>query len=115
MVLTPVARSHYVDYYSQTIYAWDIPLGAGYSYATSGWNTRTENAGCRSDNSGIMGLTYAQANPDVEVIGSDTLWTNCTTGTYVLLLSNGYYRSRCYNDGLVTFYVQCDSWNYHSD
>jgi hypothetical protein len=110
LLIVPAAAA-FLDYQSVTVYASNDTLGPGGYYQTAGWNTRTDNAGCRVANSGQMSVSYYDTNMN-RVTYSGTVWTNCSTSSLVIIYNNGYYRSRCTHEGTVTFNVNCDSWNY---
>jgi hypothetical protein len=62
-VFAVVASAAYAftDYVSQTVYANGLQLGPG-GYTQTGFNYRTENDACRSDNSGRMSVSYINTN-----------------------------------------------------
>ncbi len=99
------------DYTSETVYASQQNLGPGGYYQTSGWNYRTENDGCRSNNSGQMSVAYYDTN-NVRVTYSGVYYTNCQNLVTATITNNGYYRARCTNEGTIVFPVSCWAWNY---
>ena len=100
----------FTDYVSQTSYANGLSLGPG-GYVQTGFNYRTENDACRTDNSGRMSVSYINTS-EVRVTYSGVIWTNCYSGGVASLTNNGYYRARCTNEGTIVFPVACWAWNY---
>jgi hypothetical protein len=108
--ISATAAFAFTDYVSENVYANGLNLGPG-GYAQAGFNYRTENDGCRSDNSGRMSVSYFNTN-SVRVTYSGVIWTNCFNGAVAVLTNNGYYRPRCTNEGTIVFPVSCWAWNY---
>jgi hypothetical protein len=111
-VAAVVATSAYAftDYVSETSYANGLRLGPG-GYVQTGFNYRTQNEACRTDNSGRMSVSYINTS-EVRVTYSGVIWTNCNSGAVANITNNGYYRARCTNEGTVVFPVNCWAWNY---
>lgn len=114
IVLAPAAPA-FQDYTSYTLYwngvlqPWDGSIA--YEEFSIGYNYRTDNAGCRHNNSGQMAVSYWNTSGQ-RVTYSGTGWTNCNTGAYVIIENNGYYRLSCRNMGFVAWSAKCDSYNY---
>lgn len=111
-VFAVVASAAYAftDYVSQTVYANGLQLGPG-GYTQTGFNYRTENDACRSDNSGRMSVSYINTS-EVRVTYSGVIYTNCNQLVAITITNNGYYRARCTNEGTIVFPVACWAWNY---
>jgi hypothetical protein len=108
--IVATAAYAFTDYVSETSYANGLRLGSG-GYVQTGFNYRTENDACRTDNSGRMSVSYINTS-EVRVTYSGVIWTNCYNGAVASLTSNGYYRARCTNEGTIVFPVACWAWNY---
>lgn len=94
---------------SYTTYANYIQRAPG-GYATSdGWNSRDWNHACRAGNSGQMSVGYYDTGMTL-VHWSGVAWTNCFSAI-VGLEQNGYYRGRCWNEGVVTMTIACQMHN----
>ncbi len=111
VVFVPVAKAFqdYVSVNNYAVYKLLYPSDTALSQ-NGGLNYRTENNGCRSGNSGQVGVAYWY--PDWHGGPSAWGWTNCSTGAVIAIYNNGYYRAGCWNNGTVEFHVYCDSWNY---
>ena len=107
-VLSVSARAaDYTSYVTYVNFEVRLPGGGG---STSGFNYRTENFACRSGNSGLESAWYVTT--DNVLIYTGPQWTNCQTGAYARLTTNGYYRSGCTNEGTVAHTMWCETWNY---
>jgi hypothetical protein len=94
---------------SYTTYANYATLNPGGFATTDGWNSRDWNRACRYGNSGQMSTSYYDTSM-IEVHWSGVKWTNCFDVT-VSNEQNGYYRARCWNEGVVSFTVVCQTHN----
>lgn len=108
-LLAPAAFA-FQDYTSYTLY-YDNWLSPGYAKESAGFNYRTDNAGCRVGNSGLISVSYLNASGS-EVTWSGIGWSNCGTSTYVIIENNGYYQSQCRHEGSIGWHARCDSYNY---
>ena len=108
--IVATAAYAFTDYVSETSYANGLRLGPA-GYVQTGFNYRTENDACRTDNSGRMSVSYINTS-EVRVTYSGVIWTNCNSGAVASITNNGYYRARCTNEGTIVFPVACWAWNY---
>jgi hypothetical protein len=107
--ITAGALAH-IDYYSVTVYAQGATVPPGGTRETAGFNTRTENAACRENNSGQNAVFYFDTS--YTEYHSGVVWTNCATQAWVYMFDNGYFKSYCENAGTVDHLMTCWSWNY---
>jgi hypothetical protein len=99
------------DYTSSTWYVQYENMSPGTTRFSSGWNNRTENSACRTDNGGQDSVQYINTN-NVYVYNAGPIYTNCQNIQSVSLFNNGYFKTSCYNAGTVVHNMSCIAWNY---
>jgi hypothetical protein len=84
-------------------------LSPGGYASSAGWNNRDYNRACRDDGSfGSMAAGYYNTSGGLDFY-SGTVSTKCSAGAYARLENDGYFKTRCWNNGGSTFWVVCQT------
>jgi hypothetical protein len=84
-------------------------LGPGGYASSGGWNNRSYNRARRDDGSlGTMAVGYYNTSGGLDFWSGDVS-TRCSTGNIAALENDGYFKTRCWNDGGSTFWVVCQT------
>jgi hypothetical protein len=85
-------------------------LGVGGYASSTGWNNRDYNRACRDDGFyGDMAVGYYNTSMGLDFY-SGVVTTKCSNDLYIARLENdGYFKTRCWNDGGTQFWVVCQT------